>query len=298
MIGSRVDPALAHKRHEANSWLTAYRITGVNEMEAAFRLPSSVTPTQLSALMEVWRQAGLVFAHTVLHVPMDDVFALASISLQVRDPGTWPNASQQGTLQISDCDCSIGPAGVRAATAAVRMQLDHGRILEGRLSAKFLPTRIYARLRAASLNARSEAAASNPASGGAGEITDLPTHGLLTEPFADHAHDHVTAMSIVAAVERTAGAGSNAVLCGLDLEFRTYIDAYPAPEVTLTAITDGQFIGVATQLGRIKATFSGSVSPDLPLPVTEVARLGSVCRTGVSSRIAQMPTISDPPATR
>lgn len=272
MIGSPVDPELTHKRAESNSWLTSYQVTDANEMEASFTLPSSISPPQLPALMEVWRQAGLVFAHKVLHVPLDHVFALASISLQMGDPGSWHRASRQGVLHVSDSVFSVTRSVVRAAKASARMSLDSGEVLEGRLSARFLPPRTYARLRSASPAPQREDAALKPTSGCSGSMIGVSTPGPMTQPFFDHDHDHVTAMSVVSAIDRTVAATSKAVLRGLKLEFDTYIDAYPLPEIPLTTVANGQFKGTVMQHGRIKANFSGSMDPALPAGVQGFAR--------------------------
>ncbi|MBT2486603.1 MULTISPECIES: AfsA-related hotdog domain-containing protein [unclassified Microbacterium] len=262
MIASPVDPALTHKRAESNSWLTSYRVTDEDEMEASFSLPSSTAPPQLPALMEVWRQAGLVFAHRVLHVPMDHVFALASISLQMRDPGSWHRVSRQGVLHVSDCVFSVTRSVVRAAKASARMRLDSGEVLEGRLSARFLPVGTYARLRSASPALPREDAAL-PTSGYSGSTTGATAPGPMVQPFFDHEHDHVTAMTVVSAIERTVADTSKAALRGLKLDFETYIDAYPVPEIPLTTVTNGQFKGTVLQHGRLKASFSGSMVPAL-----------------------------------
>lgn len=262
-----VDPSLTHKRAESNSWLTSYRVRDENELEASFGLPRSDAPPQLPALMEVWRQAGLVFAHKVLHVPMDYVFALTSISLHMRGPGLSRRTSQHGIVHISDCVFSVTRSAVRAAEASARMMLESGEVLEGRLSAQFLPARTYARLRSAETQPEGGTGASKPSYLPTGPAISALAARPLIEPFYDHEHDHVTAMSLVSAIERSVAATSNAVLRGLGLEFQAYVDAHPLPEIPFTSKANGQFMGTVLQQGRVKASFSGFMSPALPADV-------------------------------
>lgn len=254
-----VDPALAHKRLESNLWLTSHQVGGGTEMDASFTLPLAVCPPRLPALMEVWRQAGLVFAHRVLCVPMDHVFSLTSISLSMGERRSWHGISRRGVLRITDCVVSVKRSIVRSAAASVTMRMESGHLLKGRLSARFLPTSIYARLRSASPMLQTEDGPSKPPSRRAAQSRKATTPPSFIDPFYDHEHDHVTAMSLVSAIEHSIAESARASLSGLELEFQSYIDTSPLPEIFRTDMSDRQFRGAVVQDGCEKAHFSASL---------------------------------------
>lgn len=152
----KVRPENAHKRDTRNLWLSTAAIGADGAFASGFRIPASNGPVRIVDLMEVERQAGIVFAHRCLGVANDSVFVLSRISLEVVSGSKWRRkAGLVGEVKVSVVEPTGLPRPTREASIQFTMAADRCLALGG-ATVSFLTPSLYSRLRRRPLPTQSD----------------------------------------------------------------------------------------------------------------------------------------------
>lgn len=263
MHAAAVAPELAHKADHRNLWLVGVEARGTTTITFRFRIPRRVRPG-LSEYMEVQRQATHAFAHLHLGVPLDSRAVLSSAQtcigvVRAALPSTGSvsvRANIEGRAARGVVDIDVGFRFTVDGSAEGNGPGDPGLgIGEGRITGKYLPPRLYARLRAA--EARDDASAEAGVFGQTGQVIEE----LAIEPdnpiLADHETDHISGMAVVCAAERLAAKYFPARrLRELTTRFFAFIEKSEPAHVVLQAAGD-RIATTVTQGGRVRARVEG-----------------------------------------
>lgn len=250
---SAVQPREAHKRDPQNLWIRRAATERGSRMSAEFSVPRDVDDIRFVDILELERQAGIVFAHRALAVPEDAVFLLSTISLVM--PPTTGVRSNAGVVEVTSLDHDTTRA-TRKATMRFEIHVLDEPVGTGFATARFLTPSLYARVRAGSGAPRSRPGGDSPP-----RANDTPIAASIDpgDPtLIDHTTDHVPAMAIAAAIERTATADRRgATMRALTMRFHEYIEVHPTPTLLIGYGLDGALHGRIEQDGQTKADFSG-----------------------------------------
>jgi hypothetical protein len=224
-----------------------------------FSIPAGDRPLRFVDLLEVERQAGIVFAHHSLDVPNDAAFVLSDISLELAPGLHWQgSASLAGMMQVSVVDPAESTQSVRKAAMNFSMRV-HGRPSgRGSATVRFLSPRLYARLRV-----RPPDPQPHPADAPRFEPADPDAFLVdLMDPLVDdHSADHVPGMAVAAAIEKAVTADPGGwTLRMLSLSFQEYIEHHPPAVLRVDRVQDGELQGRIQQADATKATFGGLLS--------------------------------------
>lgn len=229
-------------------------------MRASFSIPTGRGSLRFAELMEVQRQAGIVHAHQLLCVPLDDTFILNSIDLHVDGSERRRLASGvQGSIEVTEVDTVRTNTQIRSASQAFEIRSPGGLRAHGASTANFIPKSVYERIRGRGPQVVHAAERSL-----ASDYREKRREILLvdqTDPLlSDHSSDHISAMSVINAIERLAIAEAPGPhVAELSLRFIAYAELQPAPILELALDDTRAFNGVLDQGGSVRATFSGRV---------------------------------------
>lgn len=253
----KVRPEDAHKHDPRNLWLTSAVIDEQRSFSAGFAIPAHGNPLRLVDLIEVERQAGIVFAHHHLAVPRDSIFVLTGISLDVVSPAVWHgNGGLSGRVTVSLADLP-GTQSIRQARMNFALETPDGALAWGAAAVSFLSPALYARLRGRAMDNQSRFEDRGPLE----ELNPNIVFLDLMDPLVgDHSSDHVSGMAVAAGIERTLIARGGGFLRGLSLEFQEYIEPLPPLLLSVDDHRSGQVVGRVRQAGVTKATFSGTMA--------------------------------------
>jgi 2-oxo-3-(phosphooxy)propyl 3-oxoalkanoate synthase len=248
----KVRPENAHKRDTRNLWLSTATIDEQGAFSVGFRIPTSHGPVRIVDLMEVERQAGIVFSHRCLGVADDSVFVLSGISLELVSAKDW----RRKAGLVGEANVSVVGRSPRPREASIQFTLRAGpRLLAlGGATVSFLTPGLYDRLRRSSLRVQADrSGASSP------DLieTDTASVDLADRLVSDHAVDHVPGMALAAAIERAImAAASGGDLRMLSINFTQYVEYHSTVSVNIDDRLSGQLCGRVCQGGVVKATFS------------------------------------------
>ncbi len=255
----RVRPMDVHKRDPRNLWLSTAAIDEQRRFTVNFSIPAGDRPLRFVDLLEVERQAGIVFAHRSLGVPGDAAFVLSEISLELAPDLRWQgSASLAGKMQVSVVDPVESTQSVRKAAMEFDMKV-HGRPSGwGFAKVRFLSPRLYARLRVRLPGPQPHVAVAprfEPAD------PDVVLVDLLDPLVDDHSADHVPGMAVAAAIEKAVTADPGGwTLQTLSLSFQEYIEHHPPAVLSVDRVQGRELQGNIQQAGMTRATFSGLLS--------------------------------------
>ncbi len=249
-----LSPAAAHKQHDRSLWLRSAEASRGGGITATFGMPACGGRVRFAQIMEIQRQAGILHAHRQLGVPTDDVFILNDIELRVQWPLTSvPVRTVRGRIRVRSAEASPVRSRVRGAEQRFSVEANGGLRAEGTSRASFVSKAVFRRIR----DQRSTASRS----------MDSRHRGLVrrealvvdrADPIlSDHDVDHVSAMSVVCAIERSLRAHGDALLASLSLRFLSYCEADPAPELELRFAAGRRFQGVLAQDAAVYAELDG-----------------------------------------
>ena len=269
-MGIPVSPALAHKAHRENLWLDEARESAAGELAFGFRLPARRPAPTFSDYVEIQRQAGLAFSHLQLDVPMDRVSLLSSVSTGLV-PDAARAAPRAGEVSVRAEETTLQGGRVTGVLLAVRFAAEGRTIGEGRIAGRFLPRKLYERLR----SPREPGAPGAPAAPVAGASVapaglavprgarsfDEPLRVDAADPIlSDHDSDHVSGMAVVCAVDRIVRERfPGSALSRLSTEFLAYIEKAPAARVAVE-VEGESFTARVTQAGAACAIVRGGLA--------------------------------------
>ncbi|WP_170285762.1 AfsA-related hotdog domain-containing protein [Microbacterium rhizomatis] len=245
----------AHKRDRRNLWLGAARLDGRGRFTVAFAIPRRQMSVRFVDLIEIERQAGIVFAHNHLEVAADAVFVLSEISLSV-DPAWRNHPGFSGEVEVSRVDpTAASHQSSRKVAMRFRLTIDGNSFAEGFARVSFLPPALYARVRA-----RVSAPSADESSGG-----ETDPGAAIVDPLdpltTDHPTDHVPGMAVAAAIEKAVADGwSGRALRMLSLSFQNYIEHDPPPLVRFDPLDGDDIRGHIQQGGVTKGMFTGALT--------------------------------------
>lgn len=251
----RVRPENAHKRDTRNLWLNTATIDEQGAFSVRFRIPASNAPVRVVDLMEVERQAGIVFAHRCLGVADDSVFVLSGISLELVSAKGWRRKA--GLVGEADVSVVEGTKSRRPREASIRFTLVAGpRLLAlGGATVSFLTPGLYDRLRRSSLQAQSDRRGASSPEDREPVTTSVELNDRLV---TDHTVDHVPGMAVAAAIERAITAASGGGdLRMLSINFKQYVENHSPVSLSIDDQRSGRLRGRVCQGDALKATFSG-----------------------------------------
>ncbi|OFL64793.1 AfsA-related hotdog domain-containing protein [Brevibacterium sp. HMSC063G07] len=262
---TRVTQHETHKRNPFAVWTRTARLEPHGGLTAAYSIPGTVSTFHLSTLMEVQRQAGIVHVHRGLGIPYDHVFVLDLIELRLHEHVERIPVS--GIVNVTVTNSDRGAR--RRLDQEYTIVTQDGRVAKGRTRARFIPRPVYERLRQR-----------NPIGTPDHGDRDLESpeiwhdHPFViddTDPIlSDHASDHVSAMSVVCALERILGATTGEPqLRSLQLEFLHYTELEPRSIIRLQKTEGDNVAGRLMQDGVGKAAFAGTRVPALAAKVQE-----------------------------
>lgn len=252
-VTSTVQPREAHKHDPQNLWIRTATTDRGDGISAEFFVPRNVDDLRFVDFLEVERQAGIVFAHRSLGVAEDAVFLLSTISLVM--PTATAARSNTGVVKVISLD-QHGTSASRKAKLRFEIHMLDEPVGTGVATARFLTPSLYARMRGRTLATLSLPGGDAPAGAHDNPIAALVD---LSDPtLIDHPTDHVPAMAVAAAIERTSTAdGAGAALRALTLRFHEYIEIHPSPTLQIGYGPGGELHGGIDQDGVTKADFSG-----------------------------------------
>lgn len=255
-----VDPRDAHKRDADNLWITNIVSSGATAMALEFQIPQACSTRRLPDLIEVQRQAGMVFAHKSLDVPHSSVHVLRAFRLELNGiPEAAPQSPLAGKASLTLLDSHSVQGRVRSAHASIEIACADGTRGTGTLTAMFLPPSVYERL-------RSTQHPDNPIAGALatdrrnerGWVHETVRADSANPLLSDHENDHITAMALVCAIEGSLVRTARASIRALAFDFSEYIEHSPPPQYSYTLTPSGGFDGFVSQSGKTKAAFSGA----------------------------------------
>ena len=253
----KILPEDAHKQDPRNLWLTTAVIDEQGSFSAGFVIPAHDNPLRLVDLIEVERQAGIVFAHHNLAIRSDFVFVLTGISLDVVSPADWHgNGGLSGRVTVSLADPPEAQS-IRQARMHFALETHQGPLAWGTAAVRFLPPALYARLRGRAMEDQSRLKDGTPLEALNPNIVFLD---LMDPLVGDHSSDHVSGMAVAVGIERTLTARSGGSLRRLSLVFQEYIEHLSPLLLSVDDHRRGQVVGRVHQAGVTKATFSGALA--------------------------------------
>lgn len=247
-----------HKTTTDNVWLDSTRLETDGDLSSSFRIPMSGLRPRFAELMEVQRQAGIVHVHRRLDVPLDHVFLLDEIELRIERYGDAGSAA--GNVSVTADPPAEPRRASRRLAQSFTLRTPDGLHASGRSRARFVPRSVYERLRN---QATMSPTVHDPrAPDRSAQTTEIPFSYNSDDPIlADHDSDHVSAMSIVCAVERIVSTWPDEPgLASFGIEFQRYTEVRPTPTIRLHARDDTILIGQILQQGIVTAVFTGETS--------------------------------------
>jgi hypothetical protein len=249
-----VRPEDAHKQDPSNLWLTSAAVDEQQNFSAGFIIPARDNPLRLVDLIEVERQAGIVFAHHHFSLPGDTVFVLTAISLDAVSADDWQGSGRlSGRVKVSAAD-PPATQPIRHARIRFSLEMRRGSLAWGTAAVSFLTPGLHARLRRRAIEGQPRLKDGAPLEEmGAGIV---PTD-LMDPLVGDHSSDHVSGMAVAVGIERTLTARSGETLRGLSLRFHEYVEHLSPLLLSVDDRRHGQVVGRVHQRGVTKAEFSG-----------------------------------------
>lgn len=149
-----VPRGLVHRSAIAEVFVTDSRPVGPTRFEVAAQLPRGHvmlehTVHDMSLLLEAGRQAGVLVSHRHLDVPMDRVFIMNQLALNVTDLAGLEQGTDPGRLVV-DVDATLhtnSGGRLRGYDFTGVWTIDGTRVAEGTGSLTFINKRAYAALR-------------------------------------------------------------------------------------------------------------------------------------------------------
>lgn len=256
-----VSAGMVHKHKAENVWISDPEVLSDASVRFAYDVPMRGIGVRLAELVEVERQAGIYFSHAGLGVPEGDVFVLSSISIRaLTDVRSDVPIGSRGFIVVRTGD--VGQASRQAGTELTfRLETDTGGAA-GSARVRFLPTRVYERLRASSARALTSDV---PPIRGVRIGSEGLCEGIVApdpeDPvLSDHAADHVSAMTVIVSVEQGLIGLGAARLDAIAVEFHSYLEPDVRAVYGLALTSDGAFSGSVQQNGASCATFTGLAS--------------------------------------
>jgi hypothetical protein len=293
MDAATVPAELAHKADHRNMWLTGTERRDADSIVFGFRIPDSVQPG-LAEYVEVQRQATHAFAHLELEVPLGSRAMLSTAELLLDEAdgrGALPraglvevraNIDGRAARGVADIDvgirffAAIGSATGSATGGDVGGASVGGLTVEqsgaGRITGKYLPQRLYDRIRASA--ARGGPAGDRPASDRpvvepvAGRVTEELTVDVGNPILGDHETDHISGLVVVCAAERLAEQHlPERRLRGLVTRFLSFIEKSEPAQVELQEIGDRLLVTVVQRgapCAQVEGTLDEGRRPERP----------------------------------
>lgn len=284
MHAATVAPELAHKADRRNLWLRSVVSRDATSVTFRFRIPDTVRPG-IAEYVEVQRQATHAFAHLHLDVPLDGraMLSTAEMLLDAGGRSALPcagsvtvraNIDGRAARGVADIDVGVrfiadagtDPAESRIAEGRItESRIAERRIAEGRITGKYLPRRLYDRIRGS--NGSAEIAAETDGheiaaeAGGTDRFAGQVVEALAVEAgnpiLGDHETDHISGMVVVCAVERLAAKYFPARrLRELTTTFFAFIEKSEQAYIVVLA-TEDRIVATVTQGGRVCARAEG-----------------------------------------
>ncbi|PRI11225.1 hypothetical protein [Leucobacter massiliensis] len=269
-LDGAVPPELVHKVEQRHGWLTASTPNGEDAIDFGYRLPGDLRPGA-AEYVEVQRQATHALAHLLLRVPFESRAMLSSADLVFHgdEPGeAAPRAGRARLRTRVDGRAVRGVAhiDVGAEFFAGNDAPSGACFATGRITGKYLPQRLYDRLRTAAAPAASKAAAESGVTDPAAPEHETAASALVdalaveelvvdrSNPIlADHETDHVDGMAVVCASEEMASRFMpGRRLRGITTRFIAFIEK--AEPARLAVRQDGERLIVSVvQRGAVRA---------------------------------------------
>lgn len=257
-----VTPDTVHKKVADNVWLERAREGRPDALTIKYRIPANTSAPRFADLLEVQRQAGILFAHRCLKVPSDHVFVLAAISLR----GAWRGAllepsSQVGWITVTRS--TVIGCRVQGSTGFDFRLGEENEIARGTASARFIPRAVYKRMRRVST-----AGGLSPEipSAGGGSVHTRDFNARVENKSADvlvsdHESDHISAMGVVLSIEKELTRPDAGLrLDALSLDFYSYLDRAEESCLAMSVTGGGALAGEVLQRGRVGVRFRGNVT--------------------------------------
>lgn len=249
-----IKPSEAHKVDASNLWLGVAQPAEPGCFRATFRIPT--LEGRFVELMEVQRQSGIVFAHRVLGVPQNAVFALSFMQLSLSRSSTAIPIPIAGDVEVNLAQTTdnSGRLGQRV-DLHFRIRSKGDVVADGSAAVRFLDPRVYIRLRASAGDA-AEAQMRQPLTI---DGCTVFRPNLSSSIAADHQSDHVPAIALIAAIERASAPPTcGYTLAQLSIQFVRYLELNSAIKLGLRRSTPSRFEGQVVQDGTVAAFFEGS----------------------------------------
>lgn len=255
---TEIRPADIHKLQPQNVWIRCPREESAYSLSTRFDVPLQGRALRFVDLLEVQRQAGILQAHRQLAVPEDEVFTLDMIALKLVAP-VWDAEVVREDGRIRTQIVASAPRGrSRALAQHFALESAAGLVAVGQSRASLIPRKVYDRVRGQD---RNSGAQGDPVS----RVRLDYEHRLQVDDhdplLSDHPSDHVTAMQIIADVERAAAdVWSEGRIRSLKMVFREYLEVDPAPTLRLRVSSTSRLMAEVVQFGRVGAKATGRLT--------------------------------------
>lgn len=259
-----IPPSMVHKHKAENVWLRRAQVHEDGSLHVEYQHPPETAEGRIADLIEVQRQAGIYYVHSQLHVPEGMVFVLSSISLE-RVAQTCnqrpPSVPSSGSVVVQ-AEKSIADAPRASETALTFRMLSSSETAAGAATVRVLSRRVYERMRsyqpgASACNVPREARQSNVSAEPYEGTIDVDLQSPL---LSDHASDHISAMSVIVAIERSLFERGAVRVDTLSANFHAYLGLNEKATYYLHLGPDGAFNGSVEQTTMHCVTFSGQAS--------------------------------------
>lgn len=253
-----VPPSSVHKRDPDSVWIHHPRPQVGNDLHLEFSYPDDFTSARLVDLIEVQRQAGMYFMHSLLGVPEGRVFILSSISLE---RSLWQferhldAQAAGGAIVVREYARDVWASPQKAPTELAFKLFANTGAAAGAATVRAISQRAYDRVR------RTSATPAKPLTGSVhADYVGAIVLDRLDPLLSDHASDHVSAMAVLASLERSVLSFGSLRVDALSAEFRRYIEEGEDATYRLSFGADGVFSGIVEQSAAVCATFMGSAT--------------------------------------
>ena len=251
--------SLVHKSESRNIWLSAAELNLDGSLKLSFEIPADLHP-RFAEYVEVQRQATHAFAHLCLSVPDGALSMLETAEIVLSDAmpqeTRFPHA---GYVVVCQTIAGAPRGGVYNINVTVEFFTTDGAIAVGKVTGKYLPQRLYDRLRTSAPRRTVPEIAETFGEVPPAQVVEPFVVDLTNPILSDHETDHVSGMAVVCATEQIVALYlPNRTLIQLSTAFLAFIEK-DSPAFLELKVTGNTFIATVVQGDRLCATSEGII---------------------------------------
>lgn len=251
--------SLVHKSESRNIWLSAAELNLDGSLKLSFEIPADLHP-RFAEYVEVQRQATHAFAHLCLSVPDGALSMLETAEIVLSDAMLQETRiPHAGHVVVYQSIAGAHRGGVFDINVTVEFFTTDGAIAVGKVSGKYLPQRLYDRLRTSTPMRTVPEIAGTYGEAPPAQIIEPFVVDLTNPILSDHDTDHVSGMAVICATEQIVALYlPNRALMQLSTAFLAFIEK-DSPAFLELKVTGNTFITTVVQGDRLCARSDGII---------------------------------------